>query len=76
MYATYTHSFDGVYKAEMVVEKRVCKKRKRKGQKINCRCIDILKLEEVDILVYDSKLTNKETLHYKNLDIIKKLLPK
>ena len=58
-YAIDTHPFDGVYKAEMVVEKKVCKKRNRKGQKINRRRIDILKLEEVDILVYDFKLTNK-----------------
>ena len=58
-YATNTHPFDGVYKAEMVVEKRVYKKRKRKGQKINRRRIDILKLEEVDILVYDFKLKKK-----------------
>ena len=49
-YAIDTHPFDGVYKEEMVVEKRVCKKRKRKGQKINRHQIDILKLEEVDIL--------------------------
>ena len=44
-YAMDTHPFDGVYKVEMVVEKRVCRKIKRKGQKINCHHIDILKLE-------------------------------
>ena len=75
-YATDTHPFDGVYKAEMVVEKKVCRKRNRKGQKINRRRIDILKLEEVDILVYDFKMTKKGTLHSKTLEIIKKLLPK
>ena len=35
-----------------------------------------MKLEEVDILVYDFKMTKKDTLHSKNLEIIKKLLPK
>ena len=52
------------------------KKRKRKGQKINRRRIDILKLEEVDILVYDFKLTKKDTILSKTIDIIKKLFPK
>ena len=74
-YATDTHPFDGVYKAEMVVEKKVCRKRNRKGQKINRRRIDILKLEEVDILVYDFKLTKKDTLRSKTIEIIKRLLP-
>ena len=60
----------------MMVEKRVCRKRKRKGQKINPHHIDILKLEEVDILVYDSNLTNKKNLRSKNIEIIKKLFPK
>ena len=46
-----------------------------KGQKINRRRIDILKLEEVDILVYDFKLTNKDTL-LPSIEVIKKLLPK
>ena len=32
-YATYTHPFDGVYETNMVVDKRVCRKRKRKGKK-------------------------------------------
>ena len=32
-YAIDTHPFDGVYKAEMVVEKKVCRKRKRKSKK-------------------------------------------
>ena len=49
-YAIETHPFDGVYKREMVVEKRVCKKRKRKGQNVNHRRIDILNLEDVDIM--------------------------
>ena len=60
----------------MVVEKRVHRKRKRKGQKINRRRIDIKKLEEVHILVYYLKLTKKDTLHSKTIDIIKKLLQK
>ena len=65
-YATDTHPFDGVYKVEMVVEKMVCRERKRKGQKINRHRIDILKLEEVDILVYDFKLTKKDTLRFQD----------
>ena len=60
----------------MVVEKRVCRKRKRKGKKINRLCIEILKLEEFDILAYDFKLTKKNTLRFKTIEIIKKLLPK
>ena len=31
-YATDKHPFDGVYKAEMVVEKKVCRKRNRKNK--------------------------------------------
>jgi len=34
-YATDTHPFDGVYKPEMVVEKQIDKKRKRKAQNRN-----------------------------------------
>ena len=60
----------------MLVEKRVIRKRKRKVQKINHHRIDILKLEEVDILVYDFKLTKKDTILSKTIDIIKKLFPK
>ena len=52
-YAIDTHPFDGVYKLEMVVEKKVCKKRKRKGQNVNHHRIEILNLEDVDILVSD-----------------------
>ena len=61
-YATDTHPFDGVYKPEMVVEKRVCKKRKRKGQNANHHRIDILNLEDVDILVYDFRRQNTRTI--------------
>ena len=60
----------------MVVEKRVCRKRKRKGKKINRLRIEILKLEEFDILAYDFKFTKKKTLRFKTIEIIKKLLPK
>ena len=70
-----THPFDGVYKPEMVVEKNVCKKRKRKGQNVNHRRIDILNLEDVDILVYYFQLTKKGTLHSKTTYIIKILFP-
>ena len=72
-YATDTHPFVGVYKAEMVDEKRVCRKRKRKDQKINSCLIDILKLEEIDIIVYDFKLKMKDTLPSKTIEVIKKL---
>ena len=70
-YATNTHQFDGVYKPEMVVEKNVCKKRKRKGQNVSHRRIQILNLEDVDILVYDFQLTKKGTLHSKTTKISK-----
>ena len=59
----------------MVVEKRVCKKRKRKAQNVNHCRIDILNLEDVDVLVYEFQLTKKGTLHSKTTDIIKILLP-
>ena len=54
----HTH-FDGVYKPEMVVEKKVCKMRKRKCRNVNHRRIDIVNLEDINILVYDSHLTKK-----------------
>ena len=63
-YATDTHPFDGVYKPEMLVEKKFAKE-KRMGQNLNHRRIDILKLEDVDILVYDFQLTKKGTIHSK-----------
>ena len=59
----------------MVVEKNVCKRRERKGQKINHGYIEILKLEEVDIPIYHFKLTKKGTLRSKTIEIIKRLLP-
>ena len=75
-YAKNTHPFNVVFKVEMVVEKKVCKKRKRKGQNGWHRRIDILNLEVVDILVYDFQLTNKDTLISKTIYIIKSLFPK
>ena len=60
----------------MVIEKRVCRKRKRKGKKINRLRIEILILEEFDILAYDFKLTKKDTLRSKTIDIMKNLCPK
>ena len=74
-YATDTHPFYGVYKLEMVLKKRVCKKRKREGQNVNHRRIDILNLENVDILVYYFQLTKKGTLRTKTTKIIKRLFP-
>ena len=58
-YETSTHPFNGVYKLEMVVEKHVNRKRKRKGQNTTCRCNDLLKLDDVDILVYEFNLTKE-----------------
>jgi hypothetical protein len=49
-------------------------KRKRKGQNINHHCIEILKLEDVDILVYDFHLTKRGTLCSRTIKIIKRLL--
>jgi len=74
-YATSTHPFNGVYKPEMVVEKRIGRKRKRKGANINRRHTDVLKLEDVDILVYDFNLTKRGTLRLQTINILKKLLP-
>jgi hypothetical protein len=51
------------------------KKRKRKGQNINHHRTDLLKLEDVDILVYDFHLTKRGTLHSMTKNIIKRLLP-
>ena len=69
-----THPFNGVYNPEMVVDKKNCRKIKRKGTNINRRCKDLLKLEDVDILVYDFNLTKRGTLRFKAIDILKKLL--
>ena len=74
-YAKSTHPFNGVYKPEMVVEKRIGRKRKRKGTNINHRCTDVLKLEDVDILVYDFNLTKRGTLRLQTINILKKFLP-
>ena len=65
-YEIDTHPFDGVYKREMVVEKRVWKKRKRKGQNVNHHRIDILNFEDVGILVYDFQLT-KNYIDYQKI---------
>jgi hypothetical protein len=74
-YATSTHPFNGVYKPEMVVEKHVNRKRKRKGQNTTRRRTNLLKLDDVDILVYDFNLTKRGTIHSKTTNIIKRLLP-
>jgi hypothetical protein len=42
-----------VYKPEMLVEKHVNRKRKGKGQNTMRHRIDLLKLDDVYILVYD-----------------------
>jgi hypothetical protein len=74
-YETITHPFNSVYKSEMVVEKHVNRKRKRKGQNTTRRRTNLLKLDDVDILVYDLNLRKRGTLHSKTTEIIKKLLP-
>ena len=58
-YATSILPFNGVYKIDMVVQKHVNRKRKRKGQNTICPRTDLLKLEDVDILVYDFNLTKR-----------------
>ena len=64
-YAIGTHPFSGLYKLEMVVEKHVSRKRKRKGQNTTRRRTDLLKSDDVDILVYEFNLTKKGTLRSK-----------
>jgi hypothetical protein len=58
-YETSTHPFNGVYKPEMVVEKHANRKRKRKGQNTTLHHTDLLKLDDVCILVYDFNLTKR-----------------
>ena len=58
----------------MVIEKHICRKRK-KNYKNRCH-IDILILEDVDILVYDFLLTKKGSLRFMTTYIIKRLLEK
>jgi len=41
---------------------------------INRHCTDILKLEDVDILVYDFNLTKRRTLRFKTIEILKRFL--
>jgi hypothetical protein len=73
-YVTSTHPFNGVYKLDMVVEKHVNIKRKRKWQNTTHHHTDLLKLYEVDILVYEFNLTKRGTLHSNTTYIIKRLL--
>jgi hypothetical protein len=74
-YETSTHPFNGVYKLEMVVEKHVNIKRKRKGQNTTCCRTDLLKLDDVDILVYDFNLTKRGPIRSNTTNIIKRLFP-
>jgi hypothetical protein len=59
----------------MVVDKHVNRKRKIKGQNTTHRRTDLLKLEDVGILVYDFDFKKRGTLHSRTIDIIKRLLP-
>lgn len=74
--ATNTHRFNGMYKTEMVVGKKIGGKRKGKGTNVNCCCTNLLKLEDVGILVYEFNLKKRGTLHFKTIEIMKRLLPK
>jgi len=58
-----------------IVGKRNGRKRKRKGKNINRHRTDVLKLEDVDILVYDFNFTKRGTLWLQTINILKKLLP-
>ena len=58
----------------MVDEKHVNRKRKIKGQNKMHDRTNLLKLEDVDILIYDFNLTKRGTLHSKTTEIIKRLL--
>ena len=73
-YATNTHPFSGVYKSYMVADKKIGGKRKRKGKNINHHHTNLLKLEDVDILVHDFNLTKRGTLLFKMIEIVKRLL--
>jgi len=42
---------------------------------MNCHCTNILKLEDVDILVYEFNLRKRRTLRFKTIVILKRLLP-
>jgi len=59
----------------MVVDKKNCRKRKIKGKNIKHHYIDLLKLEDVEILVYEFNLTKSETLCFRTIEILKRLLP-
>ena len=74
-YCTNTHPFNGVYKPKMVVDKKISGKRKRKGTNINCQLTDLLKLEDVDIFVYDFNLKSRGTLRFRTIEILKRSLP-
>jgi len=58
----------------MVVDKIIRRKRKRKCTNINRHHTNLLKLEDVDILVYEFNLTKRGTLRFKTIHILKKLL--
>jgi hypothetical protein len=67
------HTFNHVYDPKMLVNKSINKKRKIKGQNINCPHIDVLKLED-GIHVYELHLKKRDTLHSITKHIIKRLL--
>jgi len=59
----------------MVVDKKIGRKRKRKGTNINHCHTSLLKLEDNDVLFYDLNLIERGTLCFKTIEILKRLLP-
>jgi hypothetical protein len=59
----------------MVVEKHANRKRKIKGQNTTHHRTNLLKLDDVDIRVYDFNLKKRGTLLSKKTNIIKRLFP-
>jgi hypothetical protein len=59
-YATGTYPFSGVYKPNMVAEKHVNRKIIRNGQNTTRHHTNLLKLEDVEILVYMTSISQRE----------------
>jgi hypothetical protein len=59
----------------MEVEKHVNIKRKRKVQNTTCHHIDLIKLDDVDIFVYEFNLIKRGNLRSKTIGIIERLFP-
>ena len=70
----HIHTNFEVYKPKIVVIKHISDNRKRKGQIITHHHIDILKLEYVDVIVYDFLLTTRGTLDSRTTKIVKRAI--